>query len=89
MSWTLMRTFIPAFLTLPSSIVPTLSSGRISCMLLPPPLYFMTEVREITVSSGILEIAEMSSSVIPSAKYSSFGSGLMLANGRTAILLLS
>src|SRR5256885_17273536 len=35
------------------------------------------------------ESVEIISSVIPSAKYESPGSGLMLAKGRTAILLLS
>jgi hypothetical protein len=37
----------------------------------------------------MFEIAEMSSSVIPSAKYSSFGSALILRNGNTATLRLS
>ena len=36
-----------------------------------------------------VEMVEMSSSVMPSAKYSSFVSGLMLLKGRTAIRCLS
>ena len=39
----------------------------------------------MTLSSPILDRVEISSSVIPSAKYSSLGSGLMLAMGNTAI----
>jgi hypothetical protein len=48
----------------------------------------MAEVREVVLRSLILETVEMSSSVIPSAKYSSPLSGLMLEKGRTAILRL-
>lgn len=43
----------------------------------------------MTLSSLMFEMVEMSSSVIPSAKYSSFESGEMFAKGRTAILLVS
>ena len=43
------------------------------------------EVREITLSPLIPDTVEMISSVKPSAKYSSLGSGLMFANGSTAI----
>jgi len=45
--------------------------------------------REITPTPGNFERAEINSSVIPSAKYSSLGSGLMFAKGRTATLFLS
>ena len=38
------------------------------------PLYFMTEVREMTRSELILDMAEISFSVMPSEKYSSAGS---------------
>src|SRR3989442_11669209 len=43
----------------------------------------------MTLSSLIFEILEMSSSVRPSAKYSSLGSGDMLASGRTTMRRLS
>lgn len=45
----------------------------------------MIDVLEMTFSSRILESVEISSSVMPSAKNSSFGSGLIFANGKTAI----
>jgi hypothetical protein len=43
----------------------------------------------MTLRPLIPETVEMISSVMPSAKYSSLGSGLKLAKGRTAILFLS
>jgi hypothetical protein len=43
----------------------------------------MTEVLEMTLSSPILDMVDINSSVIPSAKYLSLGSGLMFVNGRT------
>jgi len=51
--------------------------------------YCITDVRETTLTSLILEIVAINSSVNPSAKYSSLGSGLMFEKGRTAILRLS
>ena len=39
----------------------------------------------MTLSSPILETVEINSSVMPSAKYLSFGSALRFANGRIAI----
>src|SRR3989337_239226 len=43
----------------------------------------------MTLSPPIFDIVEISSSVIPSAKYSSLGSGLMFCNGNTATRCLS
>src|SRR5713226_8016889 len=51
--------------------------------------YCIIDVRETTLTSLIFEIVAISSSVIPSAKYSSFGSGLLFEKGRMAILRLS
>src|SRR2546428_11321563 len=51
--------------------------------------YCIMDVRETTLTSRIFEIVAISSSVIPSAKYSSFGSGLMFEKGRTATRRLS
>ncbi|OLD13151.1 MAG: hypothetical protein AUI50_03125 [Crenarchaeota archaeon 13_1_40CM_2_52_14] len=48
-------------------------------------MYLITDVLEITFSFPIFERVEINSSVIPSAKYSSFGSGLMFMKGRIAI----
>src|SRR6266568_8448291 len=42
------------------------------------------EVLDITFSRCIFERVEINSSVMPSAKYSSFGSGLMFTKGRIA-----
>ena len=61
-------TLLPAFLMLPSIIVPTFSSFAISDTLLSLALYPMTDVLEITLNSGTLDTAEIISSVIPSAK---------------------
>ncbi len=72
--------------TLPSRIVPTLSSLPMSLTGLAVPLYLITEVRAMTLRPAILETVDMSSSVMPSEKYSSLGSALILASGRTAIL---
>ena len=44
----------------------------------------MTDVREMTRSAEILDSRAMSSSVIPSAKYSCAGSGVRFSSGRTA-----
>src|SRR2546427_13140711 len=49
----------------------------------------MAEVLEMTLSSLMFEMLEMSSSVKPSAKYSSRGSEDMLARGSTIIRCLS
>jgi hypothetical protein len=52
-------------------------------------LYCITEVRAMTLSSRNRDSFEISSSVMPSEKYSSAGSALMLANGSTAMRYLS
>src|SRR6266849_2518959 len=49
----------------------------------------MTDVRAMTFRPPIRDIVAISSSVIPSTKYSSAESGLMFENGSTAIRLLS
>jgi len=49
----------------------------------------MAEVLDITLNSRTFDMAEINSSVKPSAKYSSFGSGLMFFNGNTTTLRLS
>src|SRR5208283_4744844 len=64
------------------------SSAAISGRLLSFDLKRIADVREIVLNSPILDTAEMSSSLRPSAKYSSLGSGLMFVNGRTAIRFL-
>src|SRR5205809_251982 len=80
------RNLPPAFLTLPSRIVPTLSSRPISPTLLLASLYFITDVLAITFRPRIDERVLMISSVRPSAKYSSCWSELMIASGRAATL---
>ena len=84
-SWVVTRIRFPAFLKLPSRIEPTPSSLPISPTFFEVPLYPITEVLEITLRPLIPETVEITSSVIPSAKYSSLGSGLKLAKGRTAM----
>jgi hypothetical protein len=49
------------------------------------PLYVKVELREITITSGILEISVMMSSVMPSEKYSCSGSLDILSKGSTAM----
>ena len=58
-------------------------------MLLPVSLYCMIEVRAITVRSCSRDSFEISSSVMPSEKYSFSASALMLTNGSTAMRYLS
>jgi hypothetical protein len=53
------------------------------------PLYCMTEVRAITVRSCSRDSFEISSSVIPSEKYSFSASALRFVNGSTAMRYLS
>ena len=85
MSVATMRTRSPACRTLPSTTVAApsrlLISVRVSCRC----LNGMTEPREITCRARILERCAMTSSVIPSAKYSFSGSALRLRNGSTAM----
>ena len=51
-------------------------------------LYRIMEVREVTSRPAILESWLMTSSVIPSLKYSFSGSALRLVKGNTATVLL-
>ena len=89
MSWAVILTLFPAFLTLPSSRLPTFSSLPTSEAPFWDPLYFITDVLAMTVNCLTPESDVISSSVIPSAKYPSSGSELRLVKGRTAILLES
>ena len=77
------------FRTLPSKTVPTSSSRAISAMRTFSFLNLITEVLAITRRSCIRDTVVISSSVSPSAKYSSCGSGLRFMRGRMAIRLLS
>ena len=83
------RTRFPEVLTLPSISDPTLSSWPIRRAEAFSPLNRIAEVLATTLSPRILDRTVISSSVIPSEKYSSAGSGLMLANGRITNLLVS
>ena len=74
---------------LPSSIYFTFNSFAISFTFFCVPLYFITDVLEITVNSLTLARFIVISSVIPSLKYSSFFSLLKLSKGKTAIDLSS
>src|SRR6267143_839346 len=88
-NWTVIRTLFPALRTLPSSSVLMSSSRPISATDFVAPLYFIAEVRAMTLRPPTFESVVMSSSVIPSAKYSSPGSRLILARGRTTKRCLS
>ena len=88
-SWAVIRILLPDLRTLPSRMVPTPSSPQISEIGFLVALYRAIDVLAITPSPAILESLEISSSVIPSAKYSSAGSALMFAKGNTAIRALS
>src|SRR3989442_890334 len=84
-----MRSRDPAFRTLPSSTVATLSwrpSIRTSCSLR---LRANVVVRDATRSPSTRASAVISSSVIPSLKYSFSGSALRFTNGSTAIDFLA
>ena len=89
MSWTEILTLLAAFLTLPSTRVSAASSFAMSMTPFELVLYCMAEVLDMTLSRSIVDRAVMSSSVIPSAKYSFSGSELMFLNGRIAIVCLS
>ena len=84
MSCATMRTRSPARRTLPSSTVVAPSAAPISWRVCSRFLKRITEEREITLSAWILESCAMTSSVIPSAKYSFSGSALRLRKGSTA-----
>ena len=84
MSCATIRTRSPARRTLPLSSVPTSSRAAISCSPCSPSLNDITEAREITLSVRTFESWAITSSVIPSAKYSFSGSALRLRKGSTA-----
>ena len=84
MSCATIRTRSPTRRTLPSRSVATSSLAPISFKLCSRCLNAITDVREITLRARIFERWAMTSSVIPSAKYSFSGSALRLRNGRTA-----
>src|SRR5215207_9818014 len=77
---------VPHLPDTPSSTLPTFNSLPISAMDLLVPLYLITEVRAMTRRPFVFETEEIISSVIPSARYSSAASMLMLVKGRTATL---
>ena len=83
-----MRTRWPARRTLPSSTALTPSSSAMVVIFLVVFLYCIEDVREITLSALTLESCAMTSSVMPSLKYSFSGSVLMFSNGSTATDLL-
>jgi hypothetical protein len=84
MSCAVTRSRCPARRTLPSTTVATFSRCPISRTSAFLPLNAKAEVRAATRSPDTLPSAVMSSSVIPSAKYSFSRSGLRLVKGRTA-----
>src|SRR5205807_1307011 len=84
MSWATMRTRSPARRTLPSSSVAASSRAAISLRLCSRCLNAITDVREITLRARIFDRCAMTSSVIPSAKYSFSRSALRFRNGKTA-----
>jgi len=62
----------------------TWRARAISLIVFVDPLNCITDVREITVTFGIVPSTPINSSVIPSAKYSWRGSAEALTSGRTA-----
>src|SRR6266849_2271199 len=83
-SWATMRRSFPSRRTLPSSTVATASSSPIFRTLSFFPLKANAEVRETTRTPSTLASALITSSVMPSEKYSSSFSRLMLTKGSTA-----
>src|SRR5207245_479443 len=84
-SWAEIRRRSPARRTVPSSTQAAPSRApmaRTSCGF---PLSANTDVRDATRSPSTPARAAISSSVMPSLRYSFSGSGLALANGRTAM----
>src|SRR6516162_2993400 len=83
-----MRTLFPERRTLPSRMEATLSLCAMVPMSVSLPLNENEEVRAITFSASICDRATINSSVMPSEKYSCFGSPLRFVNGNTATELL-
>ncbi len=84
-SCAVIRSRVPAFRTVPSSTAETLSIAPMVRTSSRRPLNANTEVRDATTRPSTLASALISSSVIPSLKYSFSGSALALTKGRTAI----
>src|SRR6266852_6255884 len=84
MSCAVMRTRLPALLTLPSSTAPTCSCAPILSMGSFLPLKANDDVRAATCKPDTLDSAVIKSSVMPSLKYSFSLSELILTNGNTA-----
>jgi len=78
------RTRAPTRRTEPSITPCTPSSRPISRSGFLASLYCITEVRDITFSDPIFDRSVISSSVMPSAKYSCSGSPERFASGNTA-----
>src|ERR1700682_3117438 len=83
-----MRTRPPDCSTEPSTTASTFNSLAICGSGLLPDLYVMADVREITRKASIFARVLMSSSVIPSVKYSCAGSFDVLCRGRTTSELI-
>jgi hypothetical protein len=81
------RTRSPARLTLPSSTAPTLSRCPTSRASTSFPLNVNADPRETTRRPSTRPSAVISSSVMPSLKYSFSGSALTLTNGSTTIVV--
>ena len=82
----MIRSRSPALRTVPSSTSLAPSSApmaRTSCGL---PFSANTDVRDATRNPSTFASASISSSVMPSLRYSFSGSGLALTNGSTAIV---
>ena len=79
-----MRTRLPERRIVPSTTASTFSLGAISLSGFRVPLYCITEVREITRSAPTLPSSVITSSVIPSAKYSCSLSPERFSSGSTA-----
>ena len=84
-NWTVMRTWLPAFRTLPSATYWTFISFATCWALFFASLYLNDDVREMTKRSPKRDKAVRMSSVSPSAKKSCSASPLMLTNGSTMI----
>jgi hypothetical protein len=84
MSCAVMRTWLPALATLPSSTAPTCSCAPILSMSSFLPLKANDEERAATCRPDTLDRAVIRSSVMPSLKYSFSLSELMFTNGNTA-----
>ena len=88
-SWAVIRSRFPARRTVPSSTAETPSRAPRCRTSSRRPLSANTDVREATLSPSTLPSAWISSSVMPSLRYSFSGSPLALTNGSTAMVRAS